>query len=64
MDETPAPPERLEMVFRLLGNEMIAFTLVSESKRKNWISISVISVVIMLTVFDHLLPMLKTLMGL
>jgi hypothetical protein len=63
MDEDSAAPERLEMVFRLLGNEMVAFTLVSESKRKNWISISVISMVIILTVLDHLLPMIQTLMG-
>jgi hypothetical protein len=59
----PEPPERLEMVFRLLGNEMIAFTLVSDSKRKNWISISVIAMVVILTALDHLLPMIQTLLG-
>ena len=66
MDEPttlPERPERLEMVFRLLGNEMIAFTLVSDSKRKNWISISVIAMLLILTVLDHLLPMIKTLLG-
>jgi hypothetical protein len=60
---TPEPPERLEMVFRLLGNEIVAFTLISESKRKNWISISVIAMVVTLTVLDHLLPMIQTLLG-
>ena len=59
----PEPPERLEMVFRLLGNEIVAFTLISESKRKNWISISVISMVVILIVIDHLLPMIQTLLG-
>lgn len=59
----PEPPERLEMVFRLLGNEMVAFTLISDSRRKNWISISVIAMVVTLTVLDHLLPMIKTLLG-
>ena len=59
----PEPPERLEMVFRLLGNEIVAFTLISESKRKNWISISVISMVVILIVIDHLLPMIQALLG-
>lgn len=60
---TPEPPERLEMVFRLLGNEIVAFTLISESKRKNWISISVIAMVVILTALDHLLPMIQALLG-
>ena len=59
----PEPPERLEMVFRLLGNEMVAFTLISDSKRKNWISISVIAMIVTLTALDHLLPMIQTLLG-
>ena len=59
----PEPPERLEMVFRLLGNEMVAFTLISYRKRKNWISISVIAMIVTLTALDHLLPMIQTLLG-
>lgn len=57
-------PEKFEMAFRLLGNEVLAFSISSESKRKNWIIISIISVVVLLAVVNQFVPLIATLASL
>lgn len=57
-------PEKFEMAFRLLGNEVLAFSISSESKRKNWIIISIISVVVLLAVVNQFVPLITTLASL
>lgn len=61
MDENSKEPERFEMAFRLLGNEVLAFSILSESKRRAWIAISIIALVVLLAVSSQFIPLFTAL---
>lgn len=56
-------PEKMEVLIRVLGNEIFAFAIVSESKRKNWIIISLISLLFVAMIFDQISPLVMLLMS-
>jgi hypothetical protein len=64
MEEEPTKPEKFEIAIRLLGNEILAFSIFSESKRKAWIAISIISIIVLLMVANQFIPLITTLASL
>lgn len=64
MSENSGEPEKFEMSFRLLGNEVLAFSILSESKRKAWIAISIIALVVLLAVSTQFLPLITAISAL
>ena len=51
-------PEKFEVAIRVMGNEIIAFTLKSDSPRKTWIAVSMIAFVIFIMLLADTLPAL------
>lgn len=58
-----AEPEKFEVAIRIMGNEIIAFSLTSDSKRKTWIAVSVITFVIILMLLVDTLPTLLSIIS-
>lgn len=61
MEENQSEPEKFEMALRLLGNEVLAFSILSASKRKAWIAIAIISLIVLLAVSSQFIPLLTAL---
>lgn len=58
-----AEPEKFEVTIRIMGNEILAFSLMSDSPRKNWILVSLISLIIVIMLLQYALPGLISLMS-
>ena len=56
-------PEKFEVAIRVMGNEILAFSLNSDSPRKTWIAVSVITFVIILMLLVDTLPTLLSLIS-
>lgn len=55
--------EKFEMSMRVMGREVLAFTMLSDSKRKNWVAISVITLAIIVVLLEYALPGISTALG-
>jgi hypothetical protein len=51
-------PEKFEVAIRIMGNEILAFSLKSDSPRKTWVAISVITFAVILLLLADTLPAL------
>jgi len=56
-------PEKFEVAIRIMGNEILAFSLNSDSPRKTWIAVSVITLVIVLMLLVDTLPTLLSIIS-
>ena len=56
-------PETFEIRLRILGNEVVAFSLSSESPRKNWVVIGMIVAVLVAALANQLVPLIEVLQG-
>jgi len=56
-------PEKFEVAIRIMGNEILAFSLNSDSPRKTWIAVSVITFVIILMLLVDTLPTLLSIIS-
>jgi hypothetical protein len=56
-------PEKFEVAIRVMGNEILAFSLNSDSPRKTWIAVSVITLVIVLMLLVDTLPTLLSIIS-
>jgi hypothetical protein len=56
-------PEKFEVAIRVMGNEIIAFSLNSDSPRKTWIAVSMITFVIIIMLLADTLPTLLNIMS-
>jgi hypothetical protein len=57
--ETKSPEEKFEISLRLLGNEIFAMQLMSQSAKKNWAIFGLISLVLITVLLDQLLPVIE-----
>lgn len=55
--------EKFEISMRVMSKEVLAFTMLSNSKRKNWVSLAVITLVIIVVLVDYALPGITTALG-
>jgi hypothetical protein len=53
--------EKFELSMRIMGKEVLAFSMLSNSKRKNWVTISVVTIIILVFLLEYALPGLTTL---
>lgn len=66
-NETDIPPvavpeeEKFEIALRLLGNEILAMSLLSQSKKKNWIVFGLIALVLLVAVLEKAVPLIQML---
>jgi hypothetical protein len=51
-------PEKFEVAIRIMGNEILALSLNSDSPRKTWIAASTIAVVVIIMLLIDTLPTL------
>jgi hypothetical protein len=58
------PEEKLEMGLRILGNEIFAVTILSQSKRESWIITSAILMVVGAWTISILWPIIQQFMNL
>lgn len=56
-------PEKFEIAARILGNEVFAFSISSQSQRKNWIVIGTIVMTLTVISMNYLLPLIQYVMG-
>jgi hypothetical protein len=57
--ENTTPEEKFEISLRLLGNEIFAMQLMSQSAKKNWAIFGLISLVLITVLLDQLLPVIE-----
>lgn len=55
--------EKFEIMMRIMGREVLAFSMLSLSNRKNWVSIAVISLVIITLLIEYAIPGLVSLLS-
>jgi hypothetical protein len=58
-DQLPAPEEKFEISLRLLGNEIFAMQLISQSAKKNWAIFGLISLILVTVIVEQLLPLIE-----
>ncbi len=58
----PVSPDKFELAVRILGNEVVAFSVSSESTKKNFIVIGAILAVLGSILLNQLLPVIQALM--
>jgi hypothetical protein len=58
----PVSPDKFELVVRILGNEVVAFSVSSESTKKNFIVIGAILAVLGSVLLNQLLPVIQAVM--
>lgn len=58
-DEVKTESDNFEISLRLLGNEIIAMRMSSQSKTKNWAVFGLISLVILVGVANAALPLIQ-----
>jgi hypothetical protein len=54
------PEEKFEISLRLLGNEIFAMQLMSQSAKKNWAVFGLIALVLLTIVVEQMLPVIKS----
>lgn len=54
-----APEEKFEISLRLLGNEIIAMALLSQSKKKNWVVFGLIAFILTTVILERLVPVIE-----
>ncbi len=57
----PVSPDKFELAVRILGNEVVAFSVSSESTKKNFIVIGAILAVLGSILLNQLLPVIQAL---
>lgn len=55
--------EKFEISMRVMGKEVLAFTMLSDSKRKNWVSLAVITLAIIVVLMQYALPGITAILG-
>ena len=58
-NETLPPEEKFEISLRLLGNEIFAMQLMSQSQKKNWAVFGLISLVLITIIVEQMLPIIE-----
>jgi hypothetical protein len=58
----PVSPDKFELAVRILGNEVVAFSVSSESTKKNFIVIGAILAVLGSVLLNQLLPVIQAVM--
>lgn len=58
-DTGPTPEEKFEISLRLLGNEIFAMQLMSQSQKKNWAVFGLISLVLITIIVEQMLPIIE-----
>jgi hypothetical protein len=58
-NQSPALEEKFEISLRLLGNEIFAMQLVSQSAKKNWAIFGLISLILVTIIVEQLLPLIE-----
>jgi hypothetical protein len=58
-NQSPVSEEKFEISLKLLGNEIFAMQLVSQSAKKNWAIFGLISLVLFTIIVDQLLPLIE-----
>lgn len=59
----PAPEEKFEISLRLLGNEIVAMALLSQSKKKNWVIFGLISLILITVILERMVPVIEKMQG-
>lgn len=54
-----APEEKFEISLRLLGNEILAMALLSQSKKKNWVVFGLIAFILITVILERLVPVIE-----
>ena len=62
-DTDPAPEEKFEISLRRLGNEIVAMSLLSQSKKKNWVVFGLISFILITVILERLVPVIEKMQG-
>lgn len=62
-EENPAPEEKFEISLRLLGNEILAMALLSQSKKKNWVVFGLIAFILITVILERLIPVIEKMQG-
>lgn len=62
-NSTPAPEEKFEISLRLLGNEIVAMALLSQSKKKNWVVFGLISLILITVILERMVPVIEKMQG-
>jgi hypothetical protein len=62
--ENNAPEEKFEISLRILGNEIFAMQLLSQSQKRNWAVFGLISLVLLTILVNQLMPMIQQLSSL
>ena len=58
-NQSPVSEEKFEISLKLLGNEIFAMQLVSQSAKKNWAIFGLISLILFTIIVDQLLPLIE-----
>lgn len=58
-ETTPAPEEKFEISLRLLGNEIVAMALLSQSMKKNWVVFGLIAFILTTIILERLVPVIE-----
>lgn len=53
-----APEDKFEISLRLLGNEIFAMSLLSSSKKRNWMVFGLITLILVSILVERLIPVL------
>ncbi len=62
-EQTTVPEEKFEISLRLLGNEILAMALMSQSKKKNWVIFGLISLILIMLILERTLPVIEKVQG-
>ena len=62
-NDDPAPEEKFEISLRLLGNEIIAMALLSQSKKKNWVLFGLLAFILITVILERLVPVIEKMQG-
>ena len=58
-NQSPVSEEKFEISLKLLGNEIFAMQLVSQSAKKNWAIFGLISLILVTIIVEQLLPLIE-----
>ncbi len=62
-NDNQAPEEKFEISLRLLGNEIIAMALLSQSKKKNWVLFGLLAFILITVILERLVPVIEKMQG-
>jgi hypothetical protein len=58
-EETKPEADNFEISLRILGNEIIAMKMSSQSKTKNWAAFGIISLIVLIGLANAALPLIQ-----